>query len=216
MHLLVLSAFRLDSVSMFVWIDRFVSMHLLVLSAFRHRTIRWRSRRSFGLNAPSGAQCFPTRFLRRRTCRAFRSQCTFWCSVLSDLEGRPWRRSNAHVSMHLLVLSAFRLGDKWKTMGMARVLSQCTFWCSVLSDSILSSIGCSRNTVSMHLLVLSAFRLHFHMRHAPAVDGRLNAPSGAQCFPTVVKTCDNVDQVMSQCTFWCSVLSDPMLGLAFR
>ena len=35
MHLLVLSAFRLDSVSMFVWIDRFVSMHLLVLSAFR-------------------------------------------------------------------------------------------------------------------------------------------------------------------------------------
>ena len=61
------------------------------------------------LNAPSGAQCFPTRFLRRRTCRAFRSQCTFWCSVLSDLEGRPWRRSNAHVSMHLLVLSAFRL-----------------------------------------------------------------------------------------------------------
>ena len=36
------------------------------------------------------------------------SQCTFWCSVLSDMGNvRPWRCSRP-VSMHLLVLSAFR------------------------------------------------------------------------------------------------------------
>ena len=81
--------------------------------------------------------------------------------------------------MHLLVLSAFRPDEE-----------------------------CMKETlghVSMHLLVLSAFRQensHDHHLHPPR---RLNAPSGAQCFPTPYfkLTC-----FTSQCTFWCSVLSD--------
>ena len=61
-------------------------MHLLVLSAFRHEGLNDAAIDSlFRLNAPSGAQCFPTR--RRGGGRMLRSG----------------------VSMHLLVLSAFRL-----------------------------------------------------------------------------------------------------------
>ena len=59
MHLLVLSAFRLGGVSRSV-LSLCVSMHLLVLSAFRLYE-------------------FDVRGLLRR-----KSQCTFWCSVLSD------------------------------------------------------------------------------------------------------------------------------------
>ena len=63
-----------------------------------------------------------------------KSQCTFWCSVLSDGKSSNKRRY-------------FNV-------------SQCTFWCSVLSDAPVSvamlGLGLA---VSMHLLVLSAFRL---------------------------------------------------------
>ena len=61
-------------------------MHLLVLSAFRHEGRRHRGHAEAGLNAPFGAQCFPTSM-----------------SMASGL------RRNCWVSMHLLVLSAFRL-----------------------------------------------------------------------------------------------------------
>ena len=63
-----------------------------------------------GLNAPSGAQCFPT--WEREICGDMPclSQCTFWCSVLSDnAKDKDWRNK-------------------------VKVTSQCTFWCSVLSD----------------------------------------------------------------------------------
>ena len=135
-------------------------MHLLVLSAFRpagHRPVRCAV--SPGLNAPSGAQCFPTKELsvclvitserlnapsgaqcfpttkRLETSpiEEDMSQCTFWCSVLSDREKSRER------------------SDRDRR-------SQCTFWCSVLSD-----IVGRRRRIS---------------------DRRLNAPSGAQCFPT--------------------------------
>ena len=60
-----------------------VSMHLLVLSAFRRGGIAVFGSGIDCLNAPFGAQCFPTP--RRRRGRAGPgSQCTFWCSVLSD------------------------------------------------------------------------------------------------------------------------------------
>ena len=59
-------------------------MHLLVLSAFRRTTGRSRRRASSRLNAPSGAQCFPT-------------------------TGMTTNAMPQDVSMHLLVLSAFRL-----------------------------------------------------------------------------------------------------------
>ena len=85
------------------------------------------------------------------------SQCTFWCSVLSDANFDNVKPLESGVSMHLLVLSAFRHDEE--------VFHQKSF-----------------TTVSMHLLVLSAFR--------PAPSPRatrplcLNAPFGAQCFPT--------------------------------
>ena len=60
------------------------------------------------------------------------------------------------VSMHLLVLSAFRLISV--PQGGPLDKSQCTFWCSVLSDK--------------------------KCEHERALTSCLNAPSGAQCFPT--------------------------------
>ena len=118
------------------------------------------------LNAPFGAQCFPTGGLPRHT--------------------RP-----IQVSMHLLVLSAFRPEATGNLNAIAGG-SQCTFWCSVLSDGGTvepdAAISClnapfgaqcfptqkvffdydQAKTVSMHLLVLSAFRRH-------RVDSRLGA-----------------------------------------
>ena len=110
------------------------------------------------------------------------SQCTFWCSVLSDLAGAPSERRFS--------------------------LSQCTFWCSVLSDARALEQYYDKKRVSMHLLVLSAFRpklvdireerkvsMHllvlsaFRRVHGAVVritrSLSLNAPSGAQCFPTI-------------------------------
>ena len=85
-------------------------MHFLVLSAFRRVIGRGKSNMgSPSLNAPFGAQCFPT------------AEC-----------GRLGRWSHT-VSMHLLVLSAFRRWGWIYERGVARA-------------------------VSMHLLVLSAFR----------------------------------------------------------
>ena len=84
MHLLVLSAFR-PGIRQPVVDHSGVSMHLLVLSAFRHDL----------MNA-AGPEF-----------RKF--QCTFWCSVLSDI----------------VVPYAKARGEE---------VFQCTFWCSVLSD----------------------------------------------------------------------------------
>ena len=110
-----------------------------------------------------------------------RSQCTFWCSVLSDWNFLFFDLMQAFVSMHLLVLSAFRPTDSevkvldsktsqctfWCSVlsdmenirtGFTITGSQCTFWCSVLSDSRTTNAESSAGRVSMHLLVLSAFR----------------------------------------------------------
>ena len=88
-----------------------------------------------GLNAPSGAQCLPTG--------------SWWVS-----EGTP----SLAVSMHLLVLSAFRQGASRLYRRRRGEWSQCTFWCSVLSDTNLLNSSGKKVEVSMHLLVLSAFR----------------------------------------------------------
>ena len=132
-------------------------MHLLVLSAFRPRPVDYYT------------------FLDR-------SQCTFWCSVLSDCSDNAFMARSIQVSMHLLVLSAFRLGFDAETAHRA-IESQCTFWCSVLSDPPLPHRG-AVTRVSMHLLVLSAFRPELAEKYAGWLIGE------------------------SQCTFWCSVLSD--------
>ena len=112
-----------------------------------------------------------------------KSQCTFWCRVLTD--ARPGERSHPLRG------------------------SQCTFWCRVLTDlkaseyerlrflglNAPSGAGCLptarrgfdgfRSGVSMHLLVPGAYR-------------RDSCPAG-----TVVR-------LKSQCTFWCRVLTDTL------
>ena len=65
--------------------DLRVSMHLLVLSAFRPYIYHTQANKKG------------------------KSQCTFWCSVLSDVRRRRVSLMEKLVSMHLLVLSAFRL-----------------------------------------------------------------------------------------------------------
>ena len=133
-------------------------MHLLVLSAFRHQ--RW------VLNGLGRGG----------------SQCTFWCSVLSDAVWGPVAPVLIVVSMHLLVLSAFRL---LPPVGL-ECEDQVSMHLLVLSAFRRGGLGrWSRPVapVSMHLLVLSAFR----QAGAPLgaeTSPCLNAPFGAQCFPT--------------------------------
>ena len=141
MHLLVLSAFRRkELVPQVAGLD--VSMHLLVLSAFRphaqssqvlassFQCTFWCSvlsdaptnsglASSFSsFNAPSGAQCFPTLRFCWLVLFPVEFQCTFWCSVLSDLgRTRPRMGTLVRVSMHLLVLSAFRRTLRWQWRG---------------------------------------------------------------------------------------------------
>ena len=156
MHLLVLSAFRPQGIQSITALP-FVSMHLLALSAFRLVVGKLAQHTGSGLNEPFGAQCFPTGLRSHGSrCRPV-SQCTFWCSVLSDARYLQPVPVCSAVSMHLLVLSAFRLGGGLELR--RRLRSQCTFWCSVLSDLSVASMAVS--TIP-----------------------RLNAPFGAQCFPT--------------------------------
>ena len=178
-------------------------MHLLVLSAFRlgHLT---------SLVTPSLSQCTfwcsvlsdPSHKPRLGVCLP--SQCTFWCSVLSDLKlgGRQQRDAG----------------------------SQCTFWCSVLSDTgdrgrptgvpvsmhllVLSAFrrrrhhfSFRRSRVSMHLLVLSAFRREYlssRIVYDPVSMHLLVLSAFRRLWAAVVED----GQARSQCTFWCSVLSD--------
>ena len=147
------------------WIEALqqgVSMHLLVLSAFRLRV--------------------------RCVCIAIdeKSQCTFWCSVLSDTVPEGFDLGDEYVSQCTFWCSV--LSDVLHFVHFILFfLSQCTFWCSVLSDRADGDgdRGGDRRPVSMHLLVLSAFRHEL-----------------------IAYVRSNVHQ--SQCTFWCSVLSDTM------
>ena len=184
------------------------------------------------LNAPSGAQYFPTadggdHFLFRHTVSmhllvlsAFRRKSQFAkfeieqvsihllvLSAFRPANRKTFATTTSKVSMHLLVLSAFRpVIDGLDALDCG---SQCTFWCSVLSDTSKQVCGLwpfatGLNApsgaqyfptwsatdhrillaiVSMHLLVLSAFRLE-QCLFARTVFLCLNAPSGAQCFPT--------------------------------
>ncbi len=220
-----------------------VSMHLLVLSAFRPPSLMvgvpgivpsqctfWCSVLSdcfstmgsvklWRLNAPFGAQCFPT--LRERGISdvyliglnaPFGAQCFPTSAIALNVS------SSDAVSMHLLVLSAFRpaCGPVWQDGSE----SQCTFWCSVLSDQTRCPDTPLRLAVSMHLLVLSAFRhgnppivnqvFHVSMHLLVLSAFRqgvlmgdtlrivgLNAPFGAQCFPTDQDSLDTMPQIES-------------------
>ena len=89
------------------------------------------------------------------------------------------------VSMHLLVLSAFRPGIRQPVVDHSGV----SMHLLVLSAFRLQKSGWSGKVkyfVSMHLLVLSAFRLVKNEQDIGSLDG-FNAPSGAQCFPTILE-----------------------------
>ena len=106
MHLLVLSAFRPDR-KLLAHAHRRVSMHLLVLSAFRQVVMHAVYGVLTSLNAPFGAQCFPTARLSRGTRRGEVSMHLLVLSAFrlaSSMSGVV----SSPVSMHLLVLSAFR------------------------------------------------------------------------------------------------------------
>ena len=159
-----------------------VSMHLLVLGAFRpwrgillHSAFLW-SQYTFWCLVLSDPRRRGTCRRRRRsqctfwclvlsdwhlpygnTCVLPQSQCTFWCLVLSDeICGVVDRRDPRRVSMHLLVLGAFR--QEMTLLKDFRWESQCTFWCLVLSDLQCFLFLLKQRMVSMHLLVLGAFR----------------------------------------------------------
>ena len=158
-------------------------MHLLVLSAFRRANGRFIEALESLSQCTFWCSVLSDRSTGESAGSANLSQCTFWCSVLSDLLRRTDRAATA-------------------------TTSQCTFWCSVLSDvtSILDLHAIP--IVSMHLLVLSAFRQDGGGKNLSFRWG-LNAPSGAQCFPTCYPVGEGFHFfAVSQCTFWCSVLSD--------
>ena len=98
----------------------------------------------------------------------FTSQCTFWCSVLSDnsMESFVVPVESSQCTFWCSVLSDEVDGKVyvWRPKG-----SQCTFWCSVLSDLLTGVTGDGIRSVSMHLLVLSAFRpARRQSAHGPA------------------------------------------------
>ena len=182
-----------------------VSMHLLVLSAFRPVFIAQEKPRH-SLNAPSGAQCFPTHCRTGCMSRPFRFQCTFWCSVLSDQNGGPGLSPPNRVSMHLLVLSAFRPSSKCRRRrGRSVSMHLLVLSAFRLNRGIIKSMI---PYVSMHLLVLSAFRL--------MAKSELSTAEFYVSMHLLVLSAFRLGDVgrrhawinLSQCTFWCSVLSD--------
>ncbi len=97
------------------------------------------------------------------------------------------------VSMHLLVLSAFRpeTHNEGKQWGM----SQCTFWCSVLSDWTWG-LTCWRMTSLNAPSGAQCFPTETDYALDILSEG-LNAPSGAQCFPTLSIGDHNADNLVS-------------------
>ena len=85
-------------------------MHLLVLSAFRLE----------GIHLMEGS---------------ILSQCTFWCSVLSDPKGAAAHPPTDVLSQCTFWCSVLSDGVALYRRDVPHCRSQCTFWCSVLSDS---------------------------------------------------------------------------------
>ena len=209
--------------------DYVVSMHLLVLSAFRPAG-EVVSVPVPGFNAPFGAQCFPTKRSVRSRSQDLRFNAPFGAQCFPTTSGdvnaayiigfnapfgaqcfptetREYTSRPSSVSMHLLVLSAFRrlitLSGTIFSCFNAPFGAQCfpTFhpsighYCPCRFNAPFgaqcfptrrgSEPARHRPQVSMHLLVLSAFRL-LRKKANPWPSSGFNAPFGAQCFPTTV------------------------------
>ena len=110
---------------------------------------------SLRLNAPFGAQCFPTQAIRLVKV-AVRSQCTFWCSVLSD--------ENKNVRMGSLLRLNAPFGAQCFPTGAINnvpieILSlNAPFGAQCFPTHYSRRAASHDGSVSMHLLVLSAFR----------------------------------------------------------
>ena len=140
----------------------------------------------------------------------FTSQCTFWCSVLSDTSGPVANNTQTKWSQCTFWCSVLsdRIGPDVKTQWIL-TLSQCTFWCSVLSDQNIEYATTKTKEVSMHLLVRSAFRATMMK---PYGNCRMDVSMHLlvlSAFRQVVGD-ETEFRPQSQCTFWCSVLSDQL------
>ena len=91
--------------------------------------------------------------------------------------------SHSNVSMHLLVLSAFRPRERSQATSGFFGVSMHLLVLSAFRRAQIRKVKQMASAVSMHLLVLSAFRLPMATMLRIRKAG-LNAPSGAQCFPT--------------------------------
>ena len=139
------------------------------------------------------------------------SQCAFWCLVLSDVCGTGQQcDAKSCVSMHLLVLGAFRLGFTGEDLSDVLSTSQCTFWCLVLSDKPKKKPPPAPWPVASLNAPSGAwcFPTRADRRRIGMEPESLNAPSGAWCFPTCGCGVVGGAAYLSQCTFWCLVLSD--------
>ena len=108
MHLLVLSAFRLDRVT----IPQPILPSLNAPSGaqcFPTADARASHTSVAGLNAPSGAQCFPTWGMETRRTVREGLNAPSGAQCFPTGKGQDSYNSEGVVSMHLLVLSAFRL-----------------------------------------------------------------------------------------------------------
>ncbi len=140
----------------------------------------WRTS-STSFNAPFGAQCFPTNDegAPKTWDECFNAPFGAQCFPTLSLAGE--RKGMRPVSMHLLVLSAFRPGRMTRPGCGVRVSMHLLVLSAFRRGRACASVWACR--VSMHLLVLSAFR-----------------PAGPEFRKHGV--------IVFQCTFWCSVLSD--------
>ena len=162
MHLLVLSAFRQANPRCRGVVVQGVSMHLLMLSAFRLGARMLAHDLWGGLNAPSGAQCFPT--------VTSLSSCATNAGLNAPSGAQCFPTGTATT--------------RWSSCK-----SQCTFWCSVLSDAHMSRrSGCTENLGSLN----APSGAQCFPTNSPTLDAfrpsSLNAPSGAQCFPTDISS----------------------------
>ena len=182
-------------------------MHLLVLSAFRHEgTSTCGNTR--GLNAPSGAQCFPTRSGDGGRCRRSGlnapsgAQC-FPTSSSSRASVRLRWCLNAPSGAQCFPTMRTHLSPFSSKTGLNAPSGAQCFPTPILGDRHAGWI-----LVSMHLLVLSAFRQRRQGRLGSSCRQVSMHLLVLSAFRPVLGMMIEVEGIESQCTFWCSVLSD--------
>ena len=183
-------------------------MHLLVPGAYRLAKCEF-----FGffnlasLNAPSGAGCLPTKYFSVGVTTDHPSQCTFWCRVLTD----PRTRGVRPTVMGLNAPSGAGCLPT-KRNELYRVRGPCGLNAPSGAGCLPTPYGTSqrraRCRVSMHLLVPGAYRrkeMSFIAFAGLVVSMHLLVP-GAYRLLTGPHNAGH--GAVSQCTFWCRVLTD--------